>query len=432
MSFVNSSRPIQESVVQPPQDVQGSDQIKSHPVLPTQASGHDQTKQLHAHLVDPHWSHQVLPISSPCSSREPVLPNGAKEENSNSQREGRQNPFKMDEKNKQEPKAKKQPAMETPELHPPMSLQAMPCDLPTALGPSQTPAAEGNQTVGAMPHVKVGGPGNSSAETEAASAAKLFHTELFGRPGQTKGRPKGSNQPQSHVAAFLQPNVQVPVDQLTNQATHSNQGGITAFATKASKSQTGEAVKVTHTCSTQVEGKPGVFPTAPGPHSHDQMPKTPQPKGLETIRESMPQGSKAEVGHKPSTHNHCSPPDDQPSFTQQIEGEIESIEAQGETVASKTNCISHLVQLFQDDFAKPYNVSIDQDATVGSVTVAEVSLGTMAQPVRVSSCMGTPVKLAECTSPMQQLFLHRAGIYEPGVAGHIDAKQTHPKNSGTP
>ena len=87
---------------------------------------------------------------------------------------------------------------------------------------------------------------------------------------------------------------------------------------------------------------------------------------------------------------------------------------------------------FQDDFAKPYNVSIDQDATVGSVTVAEVSLGTMAQPVRVSSCMGTPVKLAECTSPMQQLFLHRAGIYEPGVAGHIDAKQTHPKNSGTP
>ena len=151
LSFANSSRPIQESVVQPPQDVQGSDQIKSHPVLPTQASGHDQTKQLHAHLVDPHWSHQVLPISSPCSSREPVLPNGAKEENSNSQREGRQNPFKMDEKNKQEPKAKKQPAMETPELHPPMSLQAMPCDLPTALGPSQTPAAEGNQTVGAMP-----------------------------------------------------------------------------------------------------------------------------------------------------------------------------------------------------------------------------------------------------------------------------------------
>ena len=77
----------------------------------------------------------------------------------------------------------------------------------------------------------------------------------------------------------------------------------------------------------------------------------------------------------------------------------------------------HPLVVFRGDFADPDLIFIDEKSTVGSITVADERLGIMEQPVAVSTCLGSPVKLSESTSPYQQVFLRDFRVCEPGVQG---------------
>ena len=77
----------------------------------------------------------------------------------------------------------------------------------------------------------------------------------------------------------------------------------------------------------------------------------------------------------------------------------------------------HPVIVFRDEFDFPDLLQIDKQATVGSITVADERVGSMQQPVAVSNCLGSPVKLSDVTTPYQQIFLRELRVYEPGVQG---------------
>ena len=85
-----------------------------------------------------------------------------------------------------------------------------------------------------------------------------------------------------------------------------------------------------------------------------------------------------------------------------IEAEQAMLEAeQKQQMPQKTLCI----QLVHPEAESQVFVKVDAQATVGSITVSEASLGGMQQPIRVNTSMGTPIKIADNMSPMQQVFL---------------------------
>ena len=65
---------------------------------------------------------------------------------------------------------------------------------------------------------------------------------------------------------------------------------------------------------------------------------------------------------------------------------------------------SHTVQVFSENHEMPFSVLVDKEATVGSITVAEERIGSMHQPIAVYTCIGSPMKLSDPTSPCMQVF----------------------------
>ena len=72
---------------------------------------------------------------------------------------------------------------------------------------------------------------------------------------------------------------------------------------------------------------------------------------------------------------------------------------------------SHVIQVFTEHESIPVFVRTPKDATVGSITIAEDSLGTMKQPIGIRDSVGQTVPLRSTTSPFQQLFLHNVPKY---------------------
>eukprot|EP00435_Cladocopium_sp_Y103_P059987 s507_g21.t1 len=88
----------------------------------------------------------------------------------------------------------------------------------------------------------------------------------------------------------------------------------------------------------------------------------------------------------------------------------EDITHQGTNFAVSPETI--VVQLVHEDANEPYPIRINASATAGSITVAEAAMGTMTQPIRISTSVGTPVKLADTMTMMQQLFLREMSSVE--------------------
>ena len=389
------------------------------------------------------------------SNREPVLPNGASEEQLNSQRKGRQNPPRDVEKNTKEPSGQKQPAVETQELPPPMSVQAKPSVLPTARGPSPCPMPLHAQSLptGLDHSGEISAAEASRANTEIIqgkeSAAKAMHASLFGPQNKSHGKGSTSVGPVNHAKGFVrgcQPGIHQHGTPPGHQATHSCQGGIAAFATRPSQSHAvGPNLEEQSIHSIKHHDKPDGAKVAPGPgrssvvltfaeavtEQGTDSCMSAQAKLGESSEPCKPGGAPAPIAidADPGSEDQSGVPKTQiesgamlaesDTFTQQVEGNIDEIKRMEHDHAPHSFIHKHIVQIFHDEFAHPFNIQVDPEATVGSITVAESALCTITQPVCVSSCMGTPIKLADKTSPVQQLFLHEHGKYQPGVEGQL-------------
>ena len=110
----------------------------------------------------------------------------------------------------------------------------------------------------------------------------------------------------------------------------------------------------------------------------------------------------------------------------QLEQQCNEISSQELLLAAVAGEISHAaipsqschnVQVFRDPNEHPLSLLVDKDATVGSITVAEERIGTMQQPIAVYTCIGTPVKLSEVTTPCQQIFLQTFSEGQRGLSG---------------
>ena len=200
--------------------------------------------------------HQTGPVAShahpkkvggaDCQAPSENLPDGAKEEMLNSQRKGRKNPPRDFEKNEQEPWAIKQPAKETPGLHPPMTLQAKPSDFPTAQGPSQPhDLAESKQKAAQSTSERFPTsqqpPGSTcnpiqitEVHADQASPAKQLHAMLFKTKNPQIGVMvgKGTNPDQPAESVRFEKRNDIGSPQHDCPSTHSHAGGITAFATR--------------------------------------------------------------------------------------------------------------------------------------------------------------------------------------------------------
>ena len=66
----------------------------------------------------------------------------------------------------------------------------------------------------------------------------------------------------------------------------------------------------------------------------------------------------------------------------------------------------HFVQVFTPGEDIPLFVKMPPDATAGSITVAEATLGTMCQPIGIRDAVGCAIPLGSLTAPFQQIFMH--------------------------
>ena len=409
-----------------------------------------------------------------------------------------------------------QPAAKQPEIgkrapHPPVSLQAMPGDLPTAQGPLRVCAHQGTTCQPDSHDAKLKtGIVDTNHEPRRDENTTVTSAEIVNN--------QNSFAKQLHAALFkakatneIANRQQLPNTNLANQQqmpkmseTHSQAGGIAAFATTqspcnatrnvgslprlpvdgmggfptapiihptASGDQVVETIEATEPsakCSQENEhetkpmqqeglskanqqavcamsntpskstpynlpsisspvtyppiafqAKPDDFPTASGPpQPHHGAERANEPAKAESSASFKSQAQTQPHEPQKEFHDDAAFPCSE-SFTQQLEKDIHEIEQQSRRESSGHDMIPHPVQVFHEDFAHPITIQVDQEATVGSITVAEVALGTMEQPICASSCLGTPIKLADKTSPLQQIFLHNHSRYQPGVESQL-------------
>ena len=114
---------------------------------------------------------------------------------------------------------------------------------------------------------------------------------------------------------------------------------------------------------------------------------------------------------KPKDEGLCNHTPDEDGFTQemvevaaryeQMQIDQSSPKSNTQQMPSSTVCI----QIVHPEAREQFFTKVEAEATVGSITVAEAKLSSLAQPIRVNTSMGTPIKIAETMTPMQQVFL---------------------------
>ena len=160
----------------------------------------------------------------------------------------------------------------------------------------------------------------------------------------------------------------------------SDQGGIAAFATPG-------AEKPDHCRS----------------HDHQEQFQVPCDREIST------QAHQAECTEHPSkpAHEPTAMEEEDVSFTQEMVDKAKTWEDAHEPadMHNPTKSETHIIQIIRADHPIPQVIQVHKDATVGSITIAESSLHAMQQPIRVSTCVGTPIPLSATTTPLQQIFL---------------------------
>ena len=99
-------------------------------------------------------------------------------------------------------------------------------------------------------------------------------------------------------------------------------------------------------------------------------------------------------------------PGSEPSLDQSA---LQSTELAGrddvENHAVLFNTKGHIIQVIRPGETAPLHIRVPDDATVGSIAVAESKIGTFQQPVRSNTCVGTMIRGSDTTRQMQQIFL---------------------------
>lgn len=96
------------------------------------------------------------------------------------------------------------------------------------------------------------------------------------------------------------------------------------------------------------------------------------------------------------------------TFTQEMVAVAEALENLPDDMSSLP---SHMIQVIHHGEPVAINIRVDAKATIGSITVAETAMHVLSQPVRVNTCLGTPLKVGDTTMPLQQIFLREMSTY---------------------
>ena len=88
--------------------------------------------------------------------------------------------------------------------------------------------------------------------------------------------------------------------------------------------------------------------------------------------------------------------------SQEIPAHVENLDSHPSVPNDAAKGTSHTVQVIQPGDHVLLPVVVCQDTTVGSITAA---VGSMDQPIRINTCVGTPIAIADVAEPMQQIFL---------------------------
>ena len=115
-----------------------------------------------------------------------------------------------------------------------------------------------------------------------------------------------------------------------------------------------------------------------------------------------------ETEHATHAHGHDQVAD---GFTQEMLHAVEAYEAHSHHDKADH---THVIQVIRQDDVIPTYLSIPKETTVGSITVAEAKLGSMTPPICVNTSVGTRILSAANTSPYQQVFLKEMARYGSG------------------
>ena len=164
------------------------------------------------------------------------------------------------------------------------------------------------------------------------------------------------------------------VKQLANQI-QGNQGGTPAFATAAHMS--------VH-CNPSVKAEDLSTPQAAKPAQQDEASALTRP---------------AEDDHQPDG-----------SFTQDLKMDIDKVDpvmpsTQHDPEEHMDDSVTHTIQVIRWGDKQPSQIKISADASVGSIAVAEAKLDAMTPAIAITTAVGTQIRSAEVTTPMQQIFL---------------------------
>ncbi|CAL1138830.1 unnamed protein product, partial [Cladocopium goreaui] len=116
----------------------------------------------------------------------------------------------------------------------------------------------------------------------------------------------------------------------------------------------------------------------------------------------------AETEHATHAHGHDQVGD---GFTQEMLHAVEAYEAHSHHDKADH---THVIQVIRQDDVIPTYLSIPKETTVGSITVAEAKLGSLTPPICVNTSVGTRILSAANTSPYQQVFLKEMARYGSG------------------
>ena len=184
-----------------------------------------------------------------------------------------------------------------------------------------------------------------------------------------------------HAAAEpIQAMQQSNVKQLANQI-QGNQGGIPAFATAAPMS--------VH-CNPSVKAEDLSTPQAAKPAQQDEASALTRP---------------AEDDHQPDG-----------SFTQDLKMDIDKVDpamppTQHDPEEHMDDSVTHTIQVIRWGDKQPSQIKISADASVGSIAVAEAKLDAMTPAIAITTAVGTQIRSAEVTTPMQQIFLREMSSF---------------------
>eukprot|EP00435_Cladocopium_sp_Y103_P024181 s205_g5.t3 len=336
------------------------------------------------------------------------------------------------------------PAEETQGLHPPMSFQAMPLSALVASGPALSTHDDA-----VVDHVE----GSASVHENHSKAAQpmCFHAMPADTPDVTGPSPFSTK---TKVPASPEPalcgDVSSTVEREANACHQPDQGGeITESASKRPRFDPGGGIPAFQRCASQVgdpsddrrkaaqpmcfqampESTPGATGPTPFPPktkvtpSNDPVPlkgseievcrTASHPESLSAVEGSerkwstepvLSSDADAQASAELINCKEVDGPGDE-LFTQDMLEAAEQFEAKHPQPTGRSNQSCHVVQVVHDHASTPAFLSIPSEATVGSITVAEDKLGSLSQPIRANTCIGTMLRCASTTTPFQQIFL---------------------------